>query len=368
MDEEQGGSRRPSPSTFWDFSPLRSLFSTRATPGTPSTPEIIVTTCSSETIVSGVNINPGSVVTASDPVSVNPAVNTASESESLNASSVDGQGIILETSCTNEPTDAPPRPLVITSDLRNENVSLDQAKPCTLETHTAIASTSGVLLNPLLLENMPKSTLRLPKAAFRKRSSSYSDLTVRPRLDDSESDQDTLPELSAHELRLILMKNSKRSDKKQQEEKEKYISQLNEILQLPENSSNRKSTTKKSNSDELIGDSSGNSTPSGSGVVPKAGLGAISTGLLPAASVASLLDNAILGVKSLQTRIQRDGNGSNSGSQYNSSLPRMRSRPRLLSHPEFTVPDSIQTAPISSAKRFFIPPYFRRPSQLSTVS
>lgn len=361
MDEEQGqGSRRSSSSSFWDFSPIRSLFSLRPSiPETPPTPEIIVTSCSSETIVASASSVPQKID------------NTNISKEHKLIQETDDQSPLLSIPSSSVES---PTPVPSSTSMLPIKKSDNQGGSPDVEANLA-ASTSGVLMNPLLLEtSMPKSMLRLPKTPFRKRSSSYSDLSSRKRLDSDSSDQELRPELTATELRLILLKNTKKADKKQQD-KGKYISQLNEILRLDQRCEKSKEKHK-STSDELITDISDSasrkkkSSTNSPSIIAAAGLGAISTGLLPAASVASLLDKRTLGVNNLQLPLDVVVGGTDSATQLNnSSLPRIRSRPRLLSHPEFSLPDSIQSAPIaSSAKRFFIPPYFRRPSQLSTVS
>lgn len=365
MDEEQGqGVRRPSTS-FWDFSPLRALLSLRSSgPDTPPTPEIIVTTCSSETIVSGMHTHP-SLLSRSPSVSTNDVplkVTNLVESKSLQLGDENDHGPLLELPSS-------PDAASLQKNSKDEDKSLEKGIEST--SSAPFASIGGILMNPLSLENMPKTTLRLPKTPFRKRSSSYSDLSSQPRR-DSDSGQDLLPELSAMELRLILTKNMRKPDKKHHD-KGKYISQLNEILSLEKFHRNAQSSGRgrnKSNSEELIDASSSKTAAKKKGLSSALGLGAISSGLLPATSVASLIDNRILGVNNLQLPADDGGStSSTTGEHDTSSLPRVRGRPRLLSHPEFSLPDSIQTAPItSSPMRFFIPPYFRRPSQLSTVS
>ncbi len=382
MDEEEGqGVRRPSTS-FWDFSPLRALLSLRSSgPDTPPTPEIIVTACSSETIVSGMHTHPLSL-SRSPSVSTNDVplnVSNLAESKSVQLGHENDNCPLLELPSSPDASSISVSPASLQKLEEHKNTK-DEDKSLEKETESKssapFASVGGILMNPLSLESMSKTTLRLPKTPFRKRSSSYSDLSSQPRRDSDSSGPgpDLLPELSATELRLILTKNLRKADKKQHPDKAKYISQLNEILSLGKFHRNAQSSGKgrnKSNSEELIDASSSSKTDAKKKLLSSAlGLGAISSGLLPATSVASLIDNRILGVNNLQLPADVGGSTSSTTGEHNtSSLPRVRARPRLLSHPEFSLPDSIQTAPIaSSPMRFFIPPYFRRPSQLSTVS
>lgn len=498
MDEEEGeagssSSRRtslttpPTPSSsFWNFSTsIRSLLSFRpSAPVNPvPAPEIIVTTCSSETIVSGTSGGGGPGIPPDPP---NPPFSLAKSTSSssvedllerdvskkgehstgedllhLHQSSGDGTGANKSSQQSDQQEgdqqDGANSPLlnvpsssedsssvstlsrsqditVMEATPRRSNQQRRQSEPSTAPrkqstgTRPSSPSAGAVLMNPLLLlqSKTVGNTLRLPKT-FRKRSSSYSDLSSRKTMDPSESpggSSNLLPELSATELRLILIRNLKKTEHERgskkhrkskeeiEEDKGKYISQLNEILRLPDhcdhhhhshhhhhhhhhhsrhhyrrNSKGRKKSV--SNSEEIMDCCSsghlvtpskqrGSNASSCGAAVAAAGLG-----LLPAAtSVASLLDNRMIGMNNLQlpdesgsTKETQGGHGiiNSHATLFDnpmSSLPRvMRGRPRLLSHPEFMLPESIQSAPaVASAKRFFIPPYFRRPSQLSTVS
>jgi hypothetical protein len=208
----------------------------------------------------------------------------------------------------------------------------------------------------------------------RQRSRSYSDLLYNSREQEGEEGDKLLPNLTLAEVKAILIKHDfkegsilEKSDGGEGSPR-KFAASLHARVEIDTGNAG------------LVG-RVGNKTPLGLG-----------SALLPAASIASLDSKMISeGMKNLHlpviTQSQTIGDELSSsksslGINNTSPLPSSISssskmsrggRPRLLSQPAaFLIPDSIHTAPVLSgnqtgAMKFFLP-YFRRTSQVSTVS